>query len=137
MAQEGEYLSAVHLQIDAVDSFESVVVDLREIADLQELVLQLESGNLGGDRLVVFSLQILEFEWVDKCFSSLSFLQGASSLNCFSIESSLFNVVATCTTSTAVLAHAAEEYRQSVSECLWKDGIEVEAKKQPEPEGED
>jgi hypothetical protein len=134
MAQEGEYLSAVHLQIDAVDSFESVVVDLREIADLQELVLQLESGNLGGDRLVVFSLQILEFEWVDKCFSSLSFLQGASSLNCFSIESSLFNVVAT---STAVLAHAAEEYRQSVSVCLWKDGIEVEAKKQPEPESED
>ena len=106
MAQECKYLTVVHLQIDAIDCFEAIVVHFGQVTDLQELVLKLKSGNFGCNRLVVFALQIFKFERIDKRLPSITFLKGASSLNGFLVKLSLVNVCV----SAVVLAHAAEEH---------------------------
>lgn len=59
MAEQSKDLAVVHLEIDAIDSMEAIVVDLGQVCDLHVLILELHSGDLGRNGLIVFLLDVL------------------------------------------------------------------------------
>lgn len=64
MAKQGKDLSVVHLEVDAVDSLEAIVVHLGQVCDLQILVLKLHSGHLGRHSFIVGLIDVFKFKWV-------------------------------------------------------------------------
>ena len=72
MAEKREYLTIVHLQVDAVDSLESVRVRFCQVSDLHVLVVELKASDFRWYGLIVLFVEVLDLKWISDCVSSLT-----------------------------------------------------------------
>ena len=117
MAQQGEDLSVVHLQVDAVDGLEAVRVDFGQVLDLEELIVKFKPGHLGGHGFIVLLVEILKLEWIIDLITCAFFGKSAPSLDLLFAELIfLFNATFT--------AHRkAETASKSFTVCTWQDSV--------------
>lgn len=64
MAQQGENLPIVHLQVDALHGLLPVRVNLLKTFNLEVFVLELESSDLWRHWLIVLFVEVFDLEWV-------------------------------------------------------------------------